>query len=228
MATVTVERVAALQAGIAAAINQTSEHSTLPEREQDAVLAQRCAEACDLLSDWSVGGWWDRLRPSGDGPVSDYVVDQHEFAKVMGPMLGDFLARAGRHGMTVDAGYVDRARAAVAAAAQARPRKRQKLFQAAQEHVGALQIEVCALARDLRDRESNATRRRKARRVLMRVSGLMLTLVLAMAGAGPGQAAHDLTDWGHEAVKVLAIQHIADSARPGPHVAPPRAGPRVS
>jgi hypothetical protein len=36
MATVTVERIAALQAGIAAAINQTSEHSTLSEQEQES------------------------------------------------------------------------------------------------------------------------------------------------------------------------------------------------
>jgi hypothetical protein len=228
MATVTVERIGALQAGIAAAINQTSEHSTLSEQEQAAVLAQCCAEACDLLSDWSAGGWWDRLRPSGDGPVGDYVVDQQEFQKVMGPMLKDFLARASRHGMTVDAGYVDRARAAVAEAAKARPRKRQKLFLTAQEHVGALRMEVCVLARDLRHQEPNAARRRRARSVLMKVSGLMLTLVLAMAGAGPSQAAHDLGDWGHEAVKVLAIQHIADSAQPSLRVGSPRAGPRLS
>ncbi len=62
MATVTVERIAALQAGIAAALNQTSEHSTLPEKEQAGILAQRCAEACDLLGDWSAGRWWDRPR----------------------------------------------------------------------------------------------------------------------------------------------------------------------
>ena len=85
-AVVTVERIAALQADIAAAINQTSEHSPLSKQQQAAILAQCCAETCGLLSDWSAGRWWEWLRPSGDGPVSDYVVDQHEFQNVMGPM----------------------------------------------------------------------------------------------------------------------------------------------
>jgi hypothetical protein len=155
-------------------------------------------------------------------------VDQREFGKVMGPMLKDFLARASRHGMAVDAGYVDRARAAVAAAAEARPRKRQKLFQAVQEHVGALRLEVCALAADLRHQESTAARRRKARSVLTKVSATLLPLVLAMAGVGPSTAAHNLSVWGHEAVKILVLQNLAGGAQPGPHVGPRPSGPRLS
>jgi hypothetical protein len=228
-AVVTVERIAALQADIAAAINQTSEHSPLPKQQQAAILAQCCAETCGLLSDWSAGRWWEWLRPFGDGPVSDYVVDQHEFQNVMGPMLKDFLDRASRHGMSVDPGYVDQAREAVAAAAKARPRKRQKLFQTAKDHVEALQKEVCTLAQDLRHPEPSPAKWRRARSLLTKVSAtLLLPLILAMAGAGPSQAAHDLSDWGHEAVKVLALQHLADSAQPHLHVRSPHAGPRLS
>jgi hypothetical protein len=233
MATVTVERIAALQASIAATINQTSDHSTLPELDQVRLLAQSCAETCDLLGDWLDSREWAGACPKDDRPVEDYVLDQKEFERVLGPMLKDAMARASRHGLKVPPEFVDEARAAVAAAARRRPMKSKKLFRDATDSVSKLQKEVCALAKDLRTpTTANPAKQRRARNALTRVRGLLLPLVIplifGLAGAGPSQAAHNLSEWGHEAVKVIAIQHIADSAQPSLGVEPPRAGPRLS
>ena len=57
MTSVTAERIAAVQAHITEAVTRTSAGSTLPRQEQDMLMAQSCAEACDLLKDWLDDPW---------------------------------------------------------------------------------------------------------------------------------------------------------------------------
>ncbi|HEY5988202.1 MAG TPA: hypothetical protein VIV12_17780 [Streptosporangiaceae bacterium] len=227
MASVTVERIAAVHAHIADAVIQTSSDSTVPEKEQDRLLRQSCVEACDLLKDWLDGTWWQRMRPSGDGPMGDVAPDQQHFERFLGPVFKDALAVAGRHGMCVSPSLVDEARAAVAATARRHRRmRRQQLFSVANTRVFALQQEVCGVARDLGSRASHAAARTRARAVLAKVSGLLLTLAVAMAGAGPHAMSKNLSEWEHEVVKVVMVHHIGDRAQPNVRIAPPRAGPR--
>src|ERR1700722_2073299 len=115
MAHVTVERIAAVQAHIVEAITQTSPSSKVPESVQDWLLAQSCAEACDLLNDWLADPWWERTRPAGDDPITKWVPTQQEYAQFLGPALKDSLAQADRHGFTIPDSLVDEARDSVAA-----------------------------------------------------------------------------------------------------------------
>ena len=50
------------------ALAQTSERSTLPGNEQDRLLAQACAEACDVLTSWLASPEWAALCPVRPGP----------------------------------------------------------------------------------------------------------------------------------------------------------------
>ena len=86
---------------------------------------------------------------------------------------------------------------------------------------------MCALAGELKSQTANAERRKKARSVLGKVAGLLLTLTLTMAGAGPHDVARHIPEWGHEAVKVLVVHQVAQTAQPQVKVAPPRLGPRL-
>jgi hypothetical protein len=223
MATVTVQRIDAVQADIAAAINQTSERSTLSKREQSRLLAQSCAEACDLLADWLDSPWWDRLRPSRGSPIGEFVPNHEHFEAFLGPMLRDALTQAGRCGVTVPVSSVDEARSAVEATACRHPRMtRQELFRVANARVTALKNDVCELATRLRGRVRTARRRQKARTALMKVAGLLTALVLAMAGVSPSDASRHLSEWGEEAIKVIMVHHIAERAQPDRPVGPLR------
>ena len=42
----------------------SSARSTLPEQKQDELLAQACAEACDILDQWVSSPVWEGLRPA--------------------------------------------------------------------------------------------------------------------------------------------------------------------
>jgi hypothetical protein len=231
VASVTVERIALVQAHITEAVTRTSASSTMPGPEQDTLLAQGCAEACDLLKDWLADAWWDQSRPASDTPIRDLVPTQKELASFLGPALKDALARASQGGIVVPDSLVDEAREKVAATARRFPRMgRQQLFRQAADRVRSLQTEVCELAGQTGAAARSAAWRRTARKALGKVSGLLLAVTLAMAGAGPHAVAHNAAEWGDatvRAVEVITVHYIADRAEPGLRVAPPYSGPRI-
>ena len=227
---VTVERIAAVQAHIAEAVTRSSASSTLPEREQNELLAQSCAEACDLLKDWLADSWWNRTRPSSDTPIKDLLPTQKEFANFLGPVFKASLARASQGGVHIPESLVDEAREKVRATARRFPRMgRQQLFRQAADRVRSLQEEVCRLASATRPASGPAWRR-KVRKVLGKVNGVLLAVTLAMAGAGPHAAAQNAAEWSHAAVRaveVITVHYIADRAEPSLQVAPPYSGPQI-
>ena len=101
----------------------------------------------------------------------------------------------------------------------------------ATDRLKRLRDDVCALAGDfegdLKSEAKSAERRKKARRLLAKVPGVLLSLTLAMGGASPHDMEQHIPEWGHEAVKVLVVHHIAETAQPEVKLAPPRLGPRV-
>jgi hypothetical protein len=228
---VTIDRIAVVQAHITETVTRTSASSTLSKQEQNKLLAQSCAEACDLLKDWLADAWWDRSRPSSDTPIKDVVPTQKELASFLGPMFKASLARAGQGGVHIPDSLVDEAREKVAATARRFPRMgRQQLFRQAADRVGILQKEVCVLASQTRSAEEAAAWRRKSRKALGKVSELLLAITLAMAGAGPHAAAQNAAEWSHAAVRaaeVITVHYIADRAEPNLRVAPSYSGPQV-
>jgi hypothetical protein len=48
-----------------------------------------------------------------------------------------------------------------------------------------------------------------------------------MGGTSPHDMMQHFPEWGHEAVKVLVVHHIAETAQPEVKLAPPRLGPRM-
>jgi hypothetical protein len=236
---VTIDRIAAVHADVVEAVIRTTTSSPLTASEQDKLLARSCAEACDLLQDWLADHWWEQTRPTSDRPVKDYVPTQKEFAKFLGPMLKDAMLRAGQSGLAIDESLVDQAREKVAATARRFPRMGcQQLFDEARTRVTALRQEVCGVAaqfRSLADQAepADSTRlgawRRRARKALGKVSGVLLAVALAMAGASPHVAMRDAAAWEQaaaHATEVITVHHLAYSAEPGVHIAP-RAGPRM-
>jgi hypothetical protein len=228
---VTIDRIAVVQAHITEAVTRTSARSTLSEQEQNKLLAQSCAEACDLLKDWLADAWWDRSRPSSDTPIREVVPTQKELASFLGPMLKASLARARQGGVDVPDALVDEAREKVAATARRFPRMgRQQLFRQAADRVRTLQEEVCGLASQIGAATRSAAWRRKARKALGKVSGLLLAVTLAMTSAGPHAVAQNTAEWGHAAVRaaeVITVHYIADRAEPNLRVAPSYSGPQI-
>jgi hypothetical protein len=238
MTSVTVDRVAAVHAHVVEAVTRTTTSSTLPEAEQVRLLAQGCAEACDLLRDWVHDPYWERGRPAHDRPLKQYVPTRQEFAKFLGPMLEDAMVRAGQGRISVDESLVDQARDQLAATARRFPRMgHQQLFDEARKRTEALQQEVCGLAGQLADATRpaadparRASWRRMARKALGKVPGALLAVVMVMAGAGPHAVAQNAAAWGQaaaQAAEVVAVHYLADQAQPGVQVASPRAGPRL-
>jgi hypothetical protein len=217
------------------ALAQTSERSTLPGDEQDKLLAQACAEACDVLTRWLASPEWAALAPSGRGLIADAIPDWERVKPFLDPLRETLAAIAKRQKdlpVIQEIGdpdrYIDRVvEAAEETARRHRRYDRQALFKTATDRASDLRTEVCELAGDLKSQTTSAERRKKARSVLGKVAGLMLTLSLTMAGASPATMAQNIPAWGHEAVKVLFVHHIAETAQPQVRVAPPRMGPRV-
>lgn len=225
MAEVTGYRIAALEATIADALNQTSECSTLSEKEQAGRLGKACEQACGLLGDWQDSSL-SQLSPAKDVPVKELLADRAKFEDLLGSTLRDAVAQASRYQITVDVQQVDRARKAIAATVRKRPRTRSReLFEVAASSVEALRLDVCDLAGQLRSKAQDPALLRKAKRVLKIVGGLLPAIVIAMAGVGPGQASHNFSEWGHEAAKVIAVHHIAHSAQPSLRVTVQPRGP---
>jgi hypothetical protein len=216
MAEVTIERIAAVQADLAKAIVQTSERSTLSEREQDQLLEQGCAQACDLLTDWLASEWWHAIRPSNGTPLGQLVPDRKRFEEFLGPTLKDVLSRASRSGVTVPPGYVDKARKALEATAGRHPKMTAaQLRQEVAGNVGTLKTDVCRLTDRLHHlgstQQHRATRWQHARKALTTVWALVPAVVIGMAGVAPGQAARNLREWDRQLISVMALDSVADS-----------------
>lgn len=234
MAHVTIERIAAVRAHITEAVISTTPSSVLPPSEQDRLLAQSCAEACDLLRDWLADPWWERLRSSGDGPVREFVPAQREFTEFLGPALKDAMAQAGERGLKIpDPGsLVDDARQKVVATARRYPRlRRQQLFSEARDRVDALRVEVCKLVGMAhRETPTDPAWRRAARKALSKLPEVLLAVVLALVAPpalASAQSALAAAPSGIHAVDVMTAHHVAAQAQPSMRVAPPHAGPRV-
>ena len=232
MAHVTIERIAAVQSHIVETVTQTTVSSTLTEAAQDRLLAQSCAEACDLLSDWVNASWWDRGDGAGDKTIRELLPTQKEFAEFLGPSLKDILARARRDGMDVPDSTVDDAYKMVAATARRFPRmKRESLFAEAKNRVADLQRDVCNLAAAVREgKKPDPVWRRAVRRVLKALPGALLSAAFALLAASPAVMAHNAAAWGEPAVhaaEVIAVHYVAAQAQPNLVVAPPSAGPRI-
>ncbi|HEY2520895.1 MAG TPA: hypothetical protein VGJ19_12330 [Streptosporangiaceae bacterium] len=234
MASVTMDRVAAVQADILDAILKTSADSKLPVPEQDRLLAQSCTEACDLLRDWLVSGWFERTRPKSDRSLAATVPTPDQFAEFLGPVFTDALQRIGRYGIDIDLAQLEQARAGVAALAQRhRGSTRNQLFYTAQTRVAGLRDEVCKAA--ARIQKSPTAYRHRTQRELKKVAAFMpavaLTLGGAMLGVGPHQMEQSVSAWAHDAAQVVVAYQLAELAQPGiaislptAHISPPSAG----
>lgn len=232
---VSLDMLDAVQRHIQDALARTSDGSTLPEDEQDRLLAQASVEACDILTRWLDSFQWEELRPSGGGPIGDAIPDWERIRPFLNP-LKETLTRVAARQQNCHGGqepfdpaeYVDKAlEAAERTARRYRRHRRDALFKEAGNRINTLRSQVCGLATGLADKTQSAQRRKRARSVLAKVSGLMLTLSLAMASASPSQMSQNIPEWGHDAVRVLFVHNIAEAAQPGVPVTLPRPGPQI-
>ena len=239
----------AVQSHIYDALARTTEHSILTDEQQDRLLAQASIESCDLLSAWLDGPDWHELRPSVKGTLADIIPDWERMRPFLDP-LRDTLIRFSQRQTVVAIGdpdeYIDRIiKDAESTARRYRRLDPQQLFETATKGLGALRTTICRLAGELTsDLEARAgdlqtqandaetKRKRKDRRkkvlsVLGTIATVLLSVSLAMAGANPHDVRQNIPDWGHDAVNVLVVHHVAASAQPGVRIAPPRLGPQV-
>jgi hypothetical protein len=232
----------AVQSHIYDALARTTEHSTLTDEQQDRLLAQASIESCDLLSAWLDGPDWDGLRPSVKETLADTIPDWERMRPFLDP-LRDTLIRFSQRQKDIAIGdpdeYIDRIiKDAESTGRRHRRLDRQQLFDTATERLGPLRTTICGLAGELtgdletRANDAESKRKRKDRRkkvlsVLGTIATVLLSVSLAMAGANPHDVRQNIPDWGHEAVNVLVVHHVAASAQPGVRIAPPRLGPQV-
>jgi hypothetical protein len=236
-------RIEAVQRDIYEALARSSEGSLLPEEEQDRLLAQACIEACDVLARWQNGPEWQELCPAGRAPIADAIPEWERVRPFLEPLRETLAAVAQRQNdlpVMRDIGDPDHYIDEIVAAAEKTARRfrgfeRQKLFAEASRRMDRLRTDVCGLASEFREdlarqtksSEKRAAWRKRARFVLKKLPGLLLTLSLAMAGASPATMQQNIPQWGHEAVKVLVVHHVAETAQPGVRLAPPRLGPQL-
>jgi hypothetical protein len=236
---------------IAEALASTSGHSTLPDDEQDRVLAQACAEACDVLGSWLESTSWAGLSPAGTSglrAVSDCVADWERLRpflssvrEALGRMAGQQADAPGGPETEDPESYVDKLiRSAAYTARRNRRLDGHGLYQAATSRLDALRNRACGIAgefaADAAKRASDADdqetarrrkdRRRRARSVLLTVANVLLTVGLSMASASPAAMRQNIPEWGHDVTQVLFVHQIAHTAAPTVSIAPPQAGPR--
>jgi hypothetical protein len=236
----------AVQDHIYDALARTTEHSILTDEQQDRLLAQASIESCDLLSAWLNGPDWDGLRPSVKGTVADTIPDWERMRPFLDP-LRDTLIRFSQRQNDMPAAhaigdpdeYIDRIiKDAESTGRRHRRFDRQQLFDTATERLGFLRTTICGLAGELTDdletrandaesKRKRTDRRKKVLSVLGTIATVLLSVSLAMAGANPHDVRQNIPDWGHDAVSVLVVHHVAASAQPGVRIAPPRLGPQV-
>jgi hypothetical protein len=234
MASVTVDRVVAVQASIRDTLVMTSAHSTLPAGDQDRRLAQTCAETCDLLQDWLDSGWFAEQRSAGDGLLAETVPSAEQFARFLGPPFADTLAWLGRCGVEVTPAQLEQARAGVAELARRHRRmRRAELRQIAEARVRPLARSVCQAAAQLRKISTAGTNaepagqswRRRAERALKTAAAALPTIALSVVlSAGPPQVEHSVSAWAHDvAAEAVALYHLIEVTGPTAQVSPPSA-----
>ena len=222
---------------------RTTEHSTLPEEEQDRLLAQVCAEACDVLGNWVKSQNWEELRSSGNGTVADVIPDLKRVRPFLDPLKkalnriseGD---RSGHRAPAIEdaAKHIDRAIAAAEYTGRRyRGLSQSQLFSQATNRVEQLRKSLCDLAGEFKndldrhadDQQKRAKRRKRASILLGQVAPFLISVSLALASASPAVMRQNIPEWGHDAVKVLLVHHVAETAQPSVRIAPPRVGPHV-
>jgi len=244
MPELTLARIATVQAHVTEALTRTSDGSTVPRAEQVRLLAQACVESCDLLSLWLEDSWWNEARPDADRPIKEFVPSQKEFTAFVGPTLTGFLERMRQNGMSVPSDLVEQAYTQLRATARRSRMNRRALLSTARSRITSLQGQVCQIASqaaqaaksddaaESTDEVKHDSLWRRARKTLLKVSGVLLPIAVALiTSTTPHIAAHDVMVWGHEVVHVIdvmTVHHLASQAEPGVRVAPPSAGPRVS
>ena len=213
---------------VADVVARTSEHSALPGREQDRLLAQACAEVCDLLGDGLASEDWSGLRPRISARVADALPRREDYAGFLDQWLADALTRACQVVGTISpaVSLVTEARDAVERTAGRHVMWKQRdLFDTADRRVRELRAETCQLAGDLRSTVMAGSavdaRQRRARTALKKGIGMLPALVLAIGGVSPAQMEANLAAWGHEAVRVVTVYLIAEQAQPDMLIEPP-------
>ena len=234
---VSLDEIDAVRRHITDALLGSSARSALSAEKQDELLAQACAEACDVLDRWVNGGVWEELRPASRGPIADAIPEWQRVRPFLEP-LGDTLSRISKRQPHVDGlpeigdppEYIDRLiEQAESTARRFRRFDREDLFKQATDRIKVLQSSVCGAAADFaKGSKTRAHRRARARSALKAVQGFLLSAVLIVAGVTPQALAHDVPQWGHEVVKVLFVHHAAQTAQPTVRVAPPQLGPNPS
>lgn len=230
------DEIEAVQRHVYDALLGSSARSTLSEEQQDGLLAQACAEACDILDRWVNSPAWEGLRPVGRGPVADAIPDWRRVRPFLEP-LGATLSRISERRPGVsgipeigDPGaYIDHlVKDAESTGRRYRRFSKEELFNEATNRIKVLQSSVCGAAADFaKGSKSRARRRAIARSALKAVGNFLLGAVLIMAGVTQPALAHDIPEWGHEAVNVVLVHHAAQTAQPAVRIAPPQAGPHV-
>ena len=215
------------------ALVRSDARSTLSEDEQDSELAQACAEACGILDRWVKGPAWAGLRPASRGPIADVIPDWQAVRPFLRP-LSEALSRISERRPTVSGiapigdpeAYVDELiRQAESTGRRHKGFSRDELYAEATKRIEVLRASVCAVAGDFHKGTKNRARRRAiARTVLKAVGGFLLSASLIMVGVTPQAMAHDMPEWGHEAVNVLLVHHAGQTAQPALRMAPPRLG----
>jgi hypothetical protein len=233
---VSLDEVEAVRRDVADALVRSSARSTLSEQKQDELLAQACTEVCDILAGWANSPAWEGLRPVGRGPIADVIPDWQRvrpFLESLGTTLPRLTERRpGVFGMPEigdPKAYIDQLiKQAESTARLYRRFSREELFEEATNRIQVLQSSVCgAAANFVKGSKTRAQRRAIARSVLKAAGSFLLSAALIMGGVTPQALAHDIPQWGHEAVKVLFVHQAAQTAQPAVRVAPPQLGPRL-
>lgn len=231
MAAVTRERIELVHRDVTGAMVRTGAGTTLAAADQSRLLAQACAEVCELLTDWLASPHWTQWPRDGSTLVGA-ALDRQDYVRFLDQTLADV---AGRAGLTRDTAkcLVDNARDAVASRASRRPPWRQHdLFEEADLRVQALRTEVCALAPVLAAPEGGPAQQRRARSLLRRALLVLPTIMLAMAATSPAQMQTNLGAWAHDTGRVVVTYLIGDQAHTRPHIVidphpPELAGPEI-
>jgi hypothetical protein len=121
----------------------------------------------------------------------------------------------------VSASDVDDTRTALAATARRFPgMTRRDLFQVANDRVESLTWQVCEISDHLRNQIRTDENSRKGRTGLVKVTGLVATVALAISGYSPSVAVQNLSAWEKTAAEVITLYQIAERAQPDQPVAP--------
>jgi hypothetical protein len=233
---VSVDEIEATRRHVYDALLGSSARSTLSEQKQDELLAQACAEACDVLDRWVNSPAWEGLRPAGRGPIADNIPDWQRLKPFLEPLAATLSRLSERQpGVTgmpeigEPKAYIDQLiKQAESTGRFYRRFTREELFKQATDRIQVLKSSVCGAAANFaKGSKTRAQRRAIARSALKAAGSFLLSAALIMGGITPQALAHDIPVWGHEAVKVLFVHHAAQTAQPAVRVAPPELGPRL-